>query len=192
MVDEEAAQTEGVYFEAIGRLVVEFARAEAFVHYLANWQSGLGTEKGMAIFAGMRLPDLIQAIRACMRLNKMESKASNDLDACFTQLDVIGKVRHKLAHRYVEIASEFGPQISVHTLYTAKSLVSADVEEFTLQDMAAMTEDCFCIRIRILRHTDAEARRKTRTLEERIFQPWRYKPPQSQPPSRYRHRVMVG
>jgi hypothetical protein len=163
-------------FEAIGRLVVEFARAEAFVHHLANTVSGLRTEKGMAVFSGVRLPDLILAVRACMRLNNMDSNAFDDLDACLTQLGVIGKARHKLAHRFVVTSNA---QISAHTSYTARSIGSAETEVFTLDDVAAMTEDCFCIKARIYRHTDGEGRRNTRGLEGRIFQSWRYKSPLS-------------
>jgi len=176
----------GPHFEAIGRLVVEFARADAYVHLLAERVSGLGTTKGMVVFHGMRLPDLVDRIRGLLRLSNFDQASIADLESCLAQLDVISKQRHKLAHRFVDTHQE---GVSAHSLYTSKTLGSGEVDLFTPAELKAMAEDCYKIRVRIYRHTDGEGRRKTRSLDKYLFEPWLYKPPRSKAHNKSRHRT---
>jgi hypothetical protein len=161
----------------IGRLITEFARAEAYVHLLTCRRSGLGDVKARPVFSGMRLGDLAERLRGIIRLGEQEEGEYDDIDACLTQLDIIGKQRHKIAHRFTEI---YESKIVTNNIYTSKSFDEYQSDVFTPEELGNMISDCRRIRRRILRHTDGEARRRERydpTFLPMLFEPWRYKPP---------------
>jgi hypothetical protein len=90
-IDEETS-----HCEALGRFITAYATAEAAVHILARKLSGLSDEKARAIFARMGMEDVMERARAMMRADKTERKIFADVDACFVQLKLIAKCRHKL------------------------------------------------------------------------------------------------
>ena len=77
-------------YEIIGRLVVEYARAEAYVYLLAGRVLGNDTV-GSVVFDGMRLVDLAKRIRGMLRANDAADHDYADIDACLVQLAEIGK-----------------------------------------------------------------------------------------------------
>jgi hypothetical protein len=175
-------------YEIIGRLVVEYARAEAYVHFLAC--RVLGSDyAGRVVFSGMRLGDLAERIRGMLRTGrafapsyKPTEQDYTDIDACLTQLALIGQARQKMAHRFVEMGPD---QIRTHNLYTSKTLDSGETDIFERDQIQRMIADCVRIRRRILRHTDGEARRRERHDPDwlpALFAPWRYTPPPPNPP----------
>lgn len=171
--------------EIIGRLVVEYARAEAYVHLLAGRVLGNDTV-GSVVFDGMRLVDLTKRIRGMLRANDAADHDYADIDACLVQLAEIGKIRQKLAHRFVELGSDL---IRTHNLYTAKTVEGQEIDEIDPLHVKAMISDCQRIRRRILRHTDGEVRRRENPRHDAydpswlaaLFEPWRYLPPLSPP-----------
>lgn len=111
-----------------------------------------------------------------LRNQKEQQYDFSDIDACLTQLDLIGKVRHKLAHRFVTMISL--DKIEVHNAYTAKVPEGRQFESFHPDQLKDMISDCIRIRRRISRHTDGEARRRERhdpNWLPQLFAPWRYK-----------------
>ena len=140
-------------YAVIGRLVVEYARAETYVNLLARHLLG-NDHAGLIVFSGMRLGDLTDRIRGMLRVNQATEQDCADIDACLVQLDLIGKVRQKLTHRYVGLQA---PElIQTHNLYTAKTPEGEEIAEFTPGQLNEMISDCIRIRRRILRHTDGE------------------------------------
>lgn len=163
-------------YALMGRFMAEYARAEAYVHYLARCRSGLDDNIARVVFAGMRLGDLTERLRGLMRLSEKEPNEFTDLDSCLTQLNIIGKIRHNLAHRYVTV---FQQLISASNVYTSKSIHPHEEDVYSLIQLEDMIADCKRIRDRILRHTDREARRKEQinpTWLPELFAPWRYTP----------------
>lgn len=161
-------------YALMGRFMAEYARTEAYVHYLTRCRSGLNDETGRIAFAGMRLGDLTERLRGFIRLAEKEPGEYQDIDACLVQLKLVGKARHSLAHRYVTVWKEL---LSASTVYTSKG--KHEEETYSLIQLEEMIDDCQRIRERILRHTDGEARRKERhdpTWLPTLFAPWRYKP----------------
>lgn len=182
--DDDERELNALY-EIIGRLVVEYARTEAYVHLLAC--RVLGNDAiGSIVFDGMRLGDLAKRIRGVLRANKADAKDYADIASCLAQLDEIGAVRHKLAHRFVNMRPD---GFETHNLYTAKTVEGQEIERFETQQIADMIADCQRIRRRILRHTDGETRRRENPRHDaydpdwllELFAPWRYKPPQPPP-----------
>jgi hypothetical protein len=164
-------------YAVIGKFVAEFARAEAFVHLLACRRSGLGDERGRIIFNGMRFGDLAERLRGLMRLAEDDPGEFADMDSCLTQLDLIGKQRHKIAHRYVNVWQKL---LSASNLYISKSFDSHETDVFSLDQLNDMIADCERIRNRILRHTDGESRRREKHDPDwlpELFAPWRYNLP---------------
>jgi hypothetical protein len=151
--DDDERELNALY-EVVGRLVVEYARAEAYVHLLAC-RVLENDAIGSIVFNGMRLGDLADRIRGMLRVQKADKDDYADIDSCLTQLTEIGKVRQKLAHRFVDMGPD---SITTHNLYTAKTTEGQEIDEFEPYLLNAMIADCQRIRRRILRHTDGEAR----------------------------------
>jgi hypothetical protein len=86
-------ETEAEYFESLGRFIASYASAEASIHELARFLSKLSEEKARVIFAGMRLGDLADRIRAMARADKIDPTVQTEIDTCLTQLDLIGDAR---------------------------------------------------------------------------------------------------
>lgn len=176
-------------YAVIGRLVVEYARAETYVNLLARHLLG-NDHAGLIVFSGMRLGDLTDRIRGMLRVNQATEQDCADIDACLVQLDLIGKVRQKLTHRYVGLQA---PElIQTHNLYTAKTPEGEEIAEFTPGQLNEMISDCIRIRRRILRHTDGEARRRERHDPDwipKLFAPWRYRPLAPIPPTKARRAI---
>jgi hypothetical protein len=64
------AQHETAYFGELGKMIRAYATAEAGVHCLARYLSGLPDAKARAVFGGMRLLDLIDLVRQMMRIDE--------------------------------------------------------------------------------------------------------------------------
>ena len=184
--DDDEQKLNALY-EIIGRLVVEYARAEAYVHLLAC-RVLENDAVGLVVFDGMRLGDLADRIRGMLRVKKADEGDYADINSCLTQLNLIGKVRQKVAHRFVELGSQ---SFRTHNLYTAKTVAGQEIDEFEPSQLNAMIADCQRIRRRILRHTDGEARRRENPKHDAydpnwlptLFEPWRYIPQQPKPPN---------
>jgi len=87
------------HYEAIGRFVTTFATAEASVHVLARYLSGLSDEKARIIFGGMRLPDISDIIRQIGKIDNLATEVWEAIDNCLTQVGLIAKRRHIIVHR---------------------------------------------------------------------------------------------
>jgi hypothetical protein len=163
-----------IAYAVIGWFIAEFARTEAYVHLLVRRRSGLDDEHGRIVFSGARLGDLAERLRGLIRLSEREDGEYADVDACLKQLTLIGRQRHKIAHRSISVWQKL---ISVSNLYISKSFQTRETETFSLDQLHDMIADCRRIRERMLRHTDGEARRRELTdpswLPE-LFAPWRY------------------
>ena len=94
---------EDIAFAIMGRFFAEYARAEAYVHYLTRRRSGLHDDTARITFAGRRLSNLTECLRGFMRLKETEVGEYDDIGSCLVRLGIIGEVRHILAHRYVTV-----------------------------------------------------------------------------------------
>jgi hypothetical protein len=140
-------ESEPGYFAELGRMITAYARAEAGVHFLALYLSGMAEAKARAIFGRMRLPDLIDLIRQMMRINKTPDDIYQEVDACLVQLGTIADQRHKLVHRMVEYK---GSYLSVSNLLTARSLAAIESDVFSHSDLQNMNVDCQVIFLAIV------------------------------------------
>jgi hypothetical protein len=163
------------YFAALGRFIVRYAAAEHQVHGLAIRLAGITEAKGRIIFSGMRLGDLAERVRGLLRATKASERLYSEVDACVTQIDIIGTQRNKLVHRFSMYHSG---AIFVTNLPTAKSEAAIEGQSFTLADLTQMTTDCLCITLRLLY---VKAKKPTTKEDRETLRwsrgPWRYKPP---------------
>jgi hypothetical protein len=154
-------------------MITAYGGAEAGVHFLARYLSGLPDAKARAIFGGMRLPDLIDRIRQMMRIDKRPDDVYQEVDACLVQLDVIADQRNKLVHRMVDYA---GSHLNVSNPLTAKSLAAIEVDVFSDRDLINIEIDCGVIFLRFLRVISPELPYESPEVEGVVRGPWRYKP----------------
>jgi hypothetical protein len=163
------------YFESLGRFIAAYAVAEAAVHELARSLSKLPEAKARVIFAGMRLSDLADRIRAMQRIDSNEGETL-EVESCLVQLDAIADMRNKLVHRYVSY--QFG-QLVVSNMFTAKSREGIQHEFLTRPDLDNMAADCRRIFVRLVNLADGK---KHPPEEEAVLRlPWQYKPAQPTP-----------
>jgi hypothetical protein len=168
------SQNETRYFAELGKMITAYARAEAGVHFLARYLSGLPDTKARAVFGGMRLSDLTERIRQMLRIDKRPDGIYQEVDACLVQLSVIADQRHKLVHRMVEYA---GSHLSVSNALTAKSLATIEADVFSERDLRNMQLDCGTIFLRLLRVIAPDIHVEDAEVDALVRAPWRYKPP---------------
>jgi hypothetical protein len=168
---------EPALYEAIGRFVTAFASAEAGVHLIARKLSGLDDEIGRALFKGMRLTDMIERVRALLRIEPEDRsrpafacEAATIVEACLTQLVLISGQRHNLVHRVTGCGAS---GIFVTNVLNSKSYDNAEFETYTLTELMALTSDCQDIFYQFDRL--AAGNRLNETLKVGVPE-WQYKP----------------
>jgi hypothetical protein len=166
-------ESEPGYFAELGRMITAYARAEAGVHFLARYLSGMPDAKARAIFGGMRLSDLIELIRQMMRVDEKADAVYQEVNACLVQLKVIADERNKLVHRMVDYA---GSHLSVSNPLTAKSVTAIESDVFSHSDLENMNIDCQAIFLRLLWVINPQTDRDTAFVAA-VRGPWRYKSP---------------
>lgn len=171
-------------YTAVGQFITAFASAEAAVHLTARWLTGLSDEKARAIFNGMRLADVIDRVRAMMRIENLDPKITSEIEACLVQLDIISEERHKLVHRsttYIE------GKLLVTNSFTAKSKSAILFDHFDEPQISAMYADCLVIYLRLAKVFDPSEREFD--LSAVLHRPWRYKPARPKPQKTKRQKA---
>jgi hypothetical protein len=169
----DSADQRRQYFEALGKFVNAFARAEAFTHFVFPTFSKLPPTMAMAVKGGMRLSDLMPIIRRVMEINDFEDEARTEVDTLFTQLNEISIFRDRILHRGAEMLPD--GTFESHNHATMKAIENLEIVKFTLEDIQGATSDLSRIALRI-----AMFMSKDDDLDEAVMQylyaPWRYKP----------------
>jgi hypothetical protein len=180
-------ETTATYYEALGRFITAYASAEAGVHELTRCLSKLSEEKARVIFAGMRLGDLTDRIRAMLRTDKVDEKICSEIDTCLVHLDKIAEARNKLVHRAVTF--ERG-KLTVTNAWTAKTKDSIQRDTFGRDDLDSMAADCESIFLRLIDvarpSTSNESPLGLSSFREWLKRPWQYTP--APPASRKKSR----
>lgn len=181
---------EGPYYQAIGTFIVAYAQCECTVHELARKLSGLKDEKARILFAGMRIGDLTTRLRGLLHVSRWSNTTKKDIEDCLKQLDVVGLERDKMVHRYSNY--EMG-SITFSNEMTAKSMLSAEKDSFSMNDLTRLERDCLAINLRlthVLRPTFRKIARLDPESLKRLHGSWWYKRfPQSQKKKRTRQRI---
>jgi hypothetical protein len=86
-------ETEAEYLNRSGALLHPTHRPKRAFMNFERFLSKLSEEKARVIFAGMRLGDLADRIRAMARADKIDPTVQTEIDTCLTQLDLIGGAR---------------------------------------------------------------------------------------------------
>ena len=176
---------EADYYESLGRFITAYASAEAAVHELTRWVSKLSEAKARGIFAGMRLGDLTDRIRAMLRTDKADPALYAEIDTCLIQLDLIGDERNKLVHRSVSFVDG---KLSVTNAYTAKTKDGIEFHTFSRTDLDNMKWDCDCIFWRLIKIVHPFFGSIPDAMVEFVMRSWRYKPAQPKTPKKPRQK----
>lgn len=164
------------YYAAIGRFIVQYAACEGAVHMLARRLSKIKDDRARLLFGGMRTGDVIDRIRAMWRFRKHSAASTQELESCLSHYDVMGTCRDKIAHRFTSYKSG---SILVSNLLTAKNLVHAEQDIFSLEDLTNLYSDC--IRL-YLRFEDIYQAKWMKSPHDAMMRKivriaWRYTPP---------------
>lgn len=170
----KGGRTEAEIYEAIGRLVTQYAMAEAALHVAAWKISGLSEERGRLIYSGMRTADIVKRVRGMFEANRNEQSIRDDFEACYTQLNVIGTARDHLVHRAVNY--EEG-KLKVSNEVTARVINKAESHVYSWDDLFNMRGDCLSISYRFLcLLLDIPPETEGARQLQRARGPWLYKP----------------
>ena len=141
-------EKERTYYEALGRFVAVYARAEAQVHVLTRFHSGASDEQARLLLSGMRLTDVSDRLRSLLRIHVFadgilysatRQSIFDQVDQCLTQLSLISERRGELVHRI----STYAPDgFEVSNLETAKQVGQIERRIITHADLKEMTFDC--------------------------------------------------
>jgi hypothetical protein len=157
-------------FAAIGRFLVGYAIAEGAVHVATRHFSGIDDASARIIFAGMRLRDLQERLRALTQSKPIYK----EIDECLTQLSLIRDERDKIVHRHVEFDASTG--LKVHNILISKKIEDSEWDTFTARQLADLEADCEAIfyRLGILTDSLPTPNLKRISLLD-VYAPWRHK-----------------
>ncbi len=168
------------YFAAIGKFIVEYARAEAAFHVLAHKLLGVESRKSTAILSGMRFPDLVDRIKAMLPLEKVSEKDTGVILGCLTQINAVGTRRHHLVHRWVTYENQ---KILVTNLFIAKSPELVHDSEMSLDDLKMLRDDCLKIYFRVIRIARPAPKNDSAQFLDWLRSAWQYTPEQPNNPA---------
>ncbi len=78
------------YYEAVGRLIIHYARAEAAAHVAVRRISNLSDRHARIIFGGMRFGDIAERLRK-LASDTQPDNISDDFGKTIDQFNIIGK-----------------------------------------------------------------------------------------------------
>lgn len=131
---------DAAYFEAIGRFIVSYAKAELQMVGAMGRVLGIGNTKAQAAFSGLRGVDLSERLRRLIG----SSEGAADADACLTQLRIIGDLRNRIVHWELAITPD-----GQHAIAQNRLLVKAPdlLEKYRIPVKSITEAESDCTRI---------------------------------------------
>lgn len=169
MVDEFCA--------ALGRFVMEFARAEQMAKDLLVGYAKLSAPTGRAVLDGLRLNPVLSKIR---RLHEAEGLSLHPrLEEAFAQLMTILAMRDKILHQGFEFE---GDKITTSNWSTAHLDKNVQVQDLTVDLMERMTTDLRRTQLYMIYWGENDVTPEWKTTMAELAQepqpPWLYTPQQ--------------
>lgn len=136
-------------------------------------------KKGRIVFAGSRLGDVSTRLRGLLAASHRSQSTRVVVEECLTQLNAIGDRRDRFVHRLVQYNAG---KLKVSNIFTAKSILSIEEEEFTISDLTAMKNDCQKIFGKLNRVRDPSMKKNdSPAIRKFLRSPWQYKRPAPKP-----------
>jgi hypothetical protein len=178
----ETSPDDTPYFAALGKFVTAYAVAESGVHRLARRLLKISDEKARILFAGARIGDVISRINGITPLARVGKKDTATIKLCFEQMDLIGKKRHAVVHRFVSLE---GGEFHISNAFTAKSLRNIENDVISKDELEQMYYDCWLIYGRLDRVLNPSRWRKDDANQKMwLRSAWRYKPASQETPKK--------
>ncbi len=170
---------EAAYFEALGRFVHAFAKAESMTHFSFSVYAKLDSEVARAIKGGMRLKELMPLIRRLMELNGYGEEDKAEVKDLFEQFNRISILRDTLLHRGADVMTD--GTLHSSNAATARAKDHEQVSIYEIEDLHAAIGDLQRISLRVL--ATASGQRDefkgvclTAPGAPGLFGPWLYTP----------------
>lgn len=180
----ERGEQRTAYFEALGKFVYAFAKAEAITHLSFRTFARLDASLAMTLKGGMRLSDLMSVIRDAMAINGFSEEDQREIDYLFAQLSEISTFRNRILHRGAEMLPDGTLESTNHA--TMKAIELLEVVKFTLNDIRAATSDLnrIALRVAMFMSKPGEDDDMDQDFSEFLQSAWRYKPLKPETPNR--------
>lgn len=165
------------HYAALGRFVAMYAAAEAGAHVALRKISGFDDDIARFLWGNKRLSDITGAIRKLLPKSKISQAQKNMLLGALTQLGHLSDARGMLVHRIFEVVDD--DTISTSNRDHEKALENAQVETFTLKELAQMEHDAFIISRQFTLVSDpSKIAGDLDALYQVLTSSWLYKPKQ--------------
>lgn len=170
----------------LGEFVSEFAGTEYACRELFNRVCGLNEDVVRILLNGVRLNDLLPALKRLVEMNSFSESDKRDFRSCADQLHTISGFRNRLVHYGFD---PFAPPDALETSnwLAARSREAIEVLKFEIDHMKSAAEDLTCITWQL--STLGQPRRFEDLPPaglEAVLRPWRYKPVEPDTPNRPR------
>lgn len=163
---------------ALGRFVLQFAQAEAFIFEALKVLGGVTDEFARAALSGVRGLDAISYTRRLLKLKKIDETLQRPFLEAFEHFTPINDARNLIVHFGIDVAGPWAVSTNRH-----RALTEADVRVIPVSTemLDQMTDDCDKMSCIITFAMFAYERAKVtpdRASRNELQRPWRYVPPQ--------------
>ena len=166
------------YFDALGKFVHEFSRAEATTYGVLRYYAKLSNPVAAALLSGIRANDIISSLRRLCEAGAISEATWLVLQPLFNQFNAINTARNMILHfgamttaggeRYVTTGLKAVREEDAKTMPISKDI---------LDDMRLDLRKII-VHLRLNHRGLPPPRAKHPSLDAIVSAPWRYKPPQ--------------
>ena len=165
-------------FGALGLLISNYAKVETVLQMYARKTLGIDDSSARIVFSGLRVSDVTSRLNALLLTNSANPRERAEFGLLSEQLQKITKARHLLVHNGISFVGH--ESILVHKKFVSKRRDSFEKQEFLLNELISMADDCAYICVRILKLLEPEfasvpsLSEAGKSFVAEAFSPWRY------------------
>lgn len=176
-----SSQLEGPHlptFGALGLMISNYAKVETVLQMYARKTLGIDDASARIVFSGLRVSDVTNRLNALLLVNSANPREVSEFGLLSEQLNKITKARHLLVHNGITFVGD--QSILVHKKFVSKRRDSFEKQEFLLNELISMADDCAYICVRILKLLEPEFDSELslseagKSFAAEALSPWRY------------------
>lgn len=160
---------------ALGLFIMNYAKVETAVQMYARSLIGISDDKARILLSGLRVEEIIAKIALLLPKTQRSKSECDEFRILTAQLKRITDARHSLVHNGVTFLSN--EKVLSHKHFVFKDKDKFPSQEFTLEQLYAMLDDCAYMFTRFMAITEPELWKEVAfsSFREAAFEPWRYK-----------------
>ena len=169
---------EKALFHALGRFVVNYARAEEAIQFVLWHYAKTHESIARCVFSGVRVKDGMSFIKKIAEVTGATTKTQRDLKDIFDQLGVITSVRNEIMHHGIQSIADGNAFITNALLaYLPERLTIIPISPTDLDNMTAdIRKIIVTLYVQHAGRPPLQSEENRRVIDEFVRAPWRYKP----------------